>query len=190
MKTCSRCQKEKPAELFYLRKGAPDGREGVCRDCRKEMARRRLRQDPNARSRQVEATREWRRKNPQASVDATRRYRLKHPEKTRDMGRAQVAAWRKNNSEKYLARASAAAAQRRACAHAAAANLTDEDKELIKDLYRLAAIYRQAGVDAHVDHIVPLRHPIVCGLHVPANLSVVLAEHNLRKSNRWRPDVP
>lgn len=37
----------------------------------------------------------------------------------------------------------------------------------------------------HVDHIVPIQHPLVCGLNCEANLRVVTATANMRKSNRF-----
>lgn len=64
------------------------------------------------------------------------------------------------------------------------------DKALMHDLYALAKIYRNAGIDASVDHIVPLRSKHVCGLHVQDNLTVILAQHNLSKGNRVWPDMP
>ena len=43
----------------------------------------------------------------------------------------------------------------------------------------------KAGPSYVLDHIVPLRHSLVCGLHVPWNLRVVLRKTNDRKGNRF-----
>lgn len=40
-----------------------------------------------------------------------------------------------------------------------------------------------------MDHIVPLVHPHVSGLHCPANLRIMKAGANLSKSNRFWPDM-
>lgn len=40
-------------------------------------------------------------------------------------------------------------------------------------------------VDWHVDHIVPLKHVNVCGLHNWANLQVIPKKINLEKSNAF-----
>lgn len=41
-----------------------------------------------------------------------------------------------------------------------------------------------------VDHIVPLRHPLVCGLHCENNLQLMFESDNKRKSNKHWPDMP
>ena len=40
------------------------------------------------------------------------------------------------------------------------------------------------GVKYHVDHVIPIRHPYVCGLNVETNMQVLPASDNIRKGNR------
>lgn len=48
----------------------------------------------------------------------------------------------------------------------------------------------ESGTAWHVDHIVPLKSPLVCGLHCEANLAVIPASENCSKRNRYWPDMP
>lgn len=61
---------------------------------------------------------------------------------------------------------------------------------LMRDIYQLAAIYRESCFPVEVDHIVPLQSEIVCGLHTPVNLQIIPAVENSRKGNHWWPDMP
>lgn len=56
----------------------------------------------------------------------------------------------------------------------------------IAEAYRLAKLRtKMLGFQWHVDHIVPLRHPLVCGLHTHTNLQVIPGIDNYRKNNRF-----
>lgn len=47
----------------------------------------------------------------------------------------------------------------------------------------------ETGVQHSVDHIVPLVHPLVCGLHCVANMRVIPLAENIMKSNNIWPDM-
>lgn len=90
--------------------------------------------------------------------------------------------WKKNNPELTKADTND---RRRRHRNACPPWLTTEHKKQIKQLYLDALTATKiTGVKYVVDHIIPLRSPEVCGLHVPWNLRVITQEENLRKSNK------
>lgn len=60
----------------------------------------------------------------------------------------------------------------------------------VMEVYAEAAKRRAAGELCHVDHIVPLKSNLVCGLHNEFNLRIIPSSENQRKSNRHWPDMP
>lgn len=61
------------------------------------------------------------------------------------------------------------------------------DMEAIKAFYVEAArLTIETGIKHEVDHIIPLRHKLVCGLHCPANLRVITSAENRIKNNKFK----
>lgn len=52
------------------------------------------------------------------------------------------------------------------------------------------AIYAARKPWEETDHIVPLTHPVVCGLHCEDNLRNIDRRINQQKSNKYWPDSP
>jgi hypothetical protein len=91
-------------------------------------------------------------------------------------------AWKQNNKLQVLADNKV---RRRKHRLATPPWLTRKQKSEIRQLYEIAiTMTKTTGEQYVVDHIVPLRSPEVCGLHVPWNLRVITQEENLKKSNK------
>jgi len=91
-------------------------------------------------------------------------------------------AWKDNN---LLAIRADTKARRRKHREATPPWLTKKEKSEIRQLYQMAITMTQTTGERYVvDHIVPLRSDVICGLHVPWNLRVITQEENLKKSNK------
>jgi hypothetical protein len=111
------------------------------------------------REKRQEAARNYRKHNPEAANGATKRYRKRNP---------------------GLMNAHCSARRARQLS-ATPAWLGPND--FVPIYTQAKEMTLQTGVPHHVDHIVPLKHDYVCGLHVPWNLQIIPAADNQRKKN-------
>ena len=92
------------------------------------------------------------------------------------------ATWKQNNK---LQVAADNKVRRRKHRQATPPWITRKQKSDIRHIYEIAiTMTKTTGEQYVVDHIVPLRSEVVCGLHVPWNLRVITQEENLKKSNK------
>lgn len=126
-------------------------------------------------------SKKWQTQNPEARTAALKRDKLLNAERDR----ITRAKWCAANLPKLAAKQSA----RRALRLRATPPWADE--KAIAEIYEAAArISSETGIEHHVDHSVPLKAKLVCGLHCEANLEVIPARDNLSKCNRHWPDMP
>lgn len=113
-----------------------------------------------------------------AKVQATRAaWRVAHPNAARE--------WRRMNPDKCSGYVQAHRAKM------LKATPKWANKFFISEAYHLAKLRTEAlGFPWHVDHIIPLRSKRVCGLHTEQNLRVIPGVENVRKNNRFWPDMP
>jgi 5-methylcytosine-specific restriction endonuclease McrA len=118
---------------------------------------------------------DWYQANRDAVID---RAKTRPAEKLREYRNV----WKENNVLQVRADTKA---RRRKHRDATPPWLTRKQKTEIRQLYQIAiTMTKTTGEQYVVDHIVPLRSPDVCGLHVPWNLRVITQEANLKKSNK------
>lgn len=136
-------------------------------------------------------------RNPEKIKAAEKKWRANRgPEKQKQLH----AVWRKKNIESVKAKQSlykkthpelvnATNARRRASKLQAAPVWAN--RKYIKLWYRFAQMETtRTGKPCDVDHIVPLRNKIVCGLHCEDNMQILFAHDNNTKRNFHWPNMP
>jgi len=190
VKTCSKCDQEKPVSEFPKRKSSNDGLHGWCRPCYRSYytsAMRKWRAENPERS--LEAGREWVRKNPEAAAAKDRRWKDANREKMREYAAkrrrenpeaisASYKRWRERNLEKDRVRV---ATRRALCKD------TPELRVFVGDLLQQPCAYCGSSENITVAHVVPRSRG---GKHQQDNLAPACLSCNSSKGARTLDEWP
>lgn len=144
----------------------------------KEQARTKKWAADNPEKVRVAAVRYFER-NRECRLKALKMWALANPERVKEVRRQWYAA----NAEKRLEYG------RDRRFRVALATPPWADMAAIEAIYEQAArIALETGVPHDVDHEIPIKHPLVCGLHTEANLRIMTARENRVKRNSFRPE--
>ena len=163
MKLCIRCNTKKTLDEFYNRTRLKDGKSTYCKVCDNK-----IKHDNYKKKRKV--------------INKKRYEWYKNLSSDR---KAPYIESSKRRQKLYGPKRAATEAKRRAKKSSATPDwLTQDHLREIETLYWLAKDLKSvSGQEYHIDHIVPLNNPNVCGLHVPWNLQVLPSDINISKSN-------
>lgn len=124
--------------------------------------------------------------SPEKRQAATKKWNLKYEDRRRqwrERNKKRLAKLAAEWTRKNVAKKSAASARRKA--NKLRATPAWADRGAIDVFYAGAdRLTRETGIKHEVDHIIPLKNPLVCGLHVAWNLRVITQTDNRRKSNK------
>lgn len=153
-KPCCTCKIVKPLSDFYKDKGQKDGHEHRCKVCRK-----------------VSVVRHERAHKEKANL-RKKRWAEKNVDKRRESERRSYLKLSKINPGRYRSKCRARQALIKKATPAWASK------------YKIEAVYNSCPKGFHVDHIIPLKSDLVCGLHVETNLQIITEFQNCSKNNR------
>lgn len=175
---CIKCSLEKPEEEFNRSSSTLTGYSRYCRLCWNAM-------QTKWRNNHPEEMKTFRKngyaKNKTVYMERAKKWLKEHPE--------YVTAYAEMHRTKNKAVYNAYRAKRRAIEQMAMPGWADRAK--IDAIYKQAVcITEETGVPHHVDHIVPIVSPIVCGLHWEGNMQIIPAFLNITKGNRQWPSMP
>ena len=200
MKVCKKCGIEKSLDCFNRQKLGKFGVASRCKICTRQDTAEWAK---NNREKLAKKLKNWRDANREHVRAESRRYYQENREKHI----ASVISWQKKNPESKLASGAIYRSKNQASLKewrhknkgivydhsknrtlkersATPPWLSNEQKKIIKTIYAASRrISLCTGIMHNVDHIYPLNHDLLCGLHVPANLRIIPARINAMKKN-------
>jgi hypothetical protein len=213
VKFCHKCQSELDFEQFGKDKSTKDGLTTCCKPCRKAMLANWKAKNPG---KAKEATARWTAKNIEKVREAAKinqrsarslladgeyakiqkEWRTKNPLKAAEYQKKNVGKVgrdvvnQRNRQYRKAAPSAYAEYDAKKRAKRLKRHVVWADRSRVEKFYEEAKSLQQAtGKSYHVDHVIPLLGKNVCGLHNEFNLRVIPAMTNLKKGNKYDPDM-
>ena len=208
MKTCTKCKETKELKEFYIHKRYKDGYQQPCKDCHPAT----WSQERKDKRSKIRASRKKpvvvkaevfykkcsrcgvikhisgfyvRRRKDRPSISASSR--------CKECSRETELIRRKNSEKRYYPRRKEV--NRNWCQRnpgKVAAKEIRRKRSVAQaipswaNIAEINAIYKTARLNGlTVDHIVPIKSPVVCGLHCESNLRLLSKSENSSKGNKW-----
>lgn len=172
MKRCSMCQENKSATAFSKDASRRDGKKHQCKKCCAALSGR------------------WKALNREHCLARMAAYRAANRTKMSALSRA----WAKRNKDLVASYAVDWREKNRAHHNAYKAKRRAEKTQATPPwacAETMASFYAEASyLGREIDHIVPLKSPLVCGLHWEGNMQALTETENNSKGNRRWPDMP
>ena len=208
MKICSKCKVEKSLSEFCVNNKAKSGRASNCKECKKAhsfenkdaIALKRREYYKLHKDQVSQWAKKFRAENPDICKQKEREKYLRNSEKIKlrvlqyqkdfpEVNRKSSKKYRQATPEKQ----SAKTARYRTRKYKAIPSWAESEWEkfFLAEIYHLSNIRSElTGVKHHVDHKVPLKSDMVCGLHCSDNLQILEWHINISKSNRYWENMP
>lgn len=203
MKKCSKCLETKNLIEFWKCKGQKDGHQSYCKTCYKIQKAEYIKNNPGFQSKHnklkyqrhkekiKEINKLWKETNKELRKKQSKEYykkNIKRILKYNNENKEKIKLQRRKYRERTTQLHAYYGALREWRIKRAMPKWADKNK--IKIIYKESRKKTmQTGIQHHVDHIIPIVHKLVCGLHIPENLQILTASENSTKQNKINLDM-
>lgn len=179
-KVCTSCHQLKDFANYHKAKLGKFGLKAICKVCHSDQSKK-LEKTEKVRAkrklkRSTKEYKEWSQAYRRDNADKLREY-AKSYELTSEQLKAKQ-EYSRDFKKKNRGLINSWTAERRSRKKRAMPSWVDRQD--------LKKIYENCPKGYHVDHVIPLKNDIVCGLHVPWNLQYLPAIENIKKGNKLK----